>query len=351
MKKLVIYIMILCVSLGMFSCEVVIKEEKVEVSIPDNPATDFEYTTAKQRFGEKYAAKAVKRGEITTVDAVIIRKYVGTSPTVGIPDTIDGKPVEIIDNYAFSPYDIGLERDDEFWIGELNSAGLPLKGNGTSTLKQGNFGSEYFKSFTDAMVSTVYRPTGETGKKYKASENYLYFNEDFDKAINYLKARPKVSHIEHVKLPNSISAIGGGAFMFCDSLKTIKLGSGNIVCNDYAFAFCTELEEINASLTADVDGCFLGCINLKRAVFKGHHLGSFMFAGCINLEYLSVARQTKYAKEYALYRCPKLKSCNFPVSFKLGPDFLDFNTFTARLGQSDASYEEFKEMGYPFDWR
>lgn len=353
MKKIVLYFLLLLSIFVLYGCSSKKETNNKEKRGIDqaNPAADFRYVKAVDFYGNDYAAEAVKKGEITTVNAIIIQKYIGTSNEVVVPTSIDDCPVEIIDNYAFSPYDVGLERDDEFWKNELKSAGLPLAGNGMSTLEQGNFGSPYMKAFVDAIVSTSYRDFVAGEKKYDPVNHYIYDDESFDKVISYMKARPKSSHIERVVLHDNIRAIGGGAFMFCDSLKEVVFGDSRVVCNDFAFAFCTELEEVKAALTADVDGCFLACIHLKSAINKGHHIGAYMFAGCVDLEYLSVARQTKYAKEYALYRCPKLKTCNFPISFKLSPEFLDFNTFTARLSKNDASYDEFAEKGYPFTYR
>lgn len=351
MKKLVfVFFLLLLIALTACASKPEKHTEQENVLTP-NPASDFHYVTALEFYGNDYAAKAVNKGEITSIHSVIIRKYIGSSPEVVIPETIDGHPVEVIDNYAFSPFDAGLERDDEFWKNELLSAGLPLEGNGTSKLKYGNFGSPYMRAFIDAIVSTSYIDFVAGEKEYDPKNHYVYYDDDFDKVINYLKVRPKNSHIEKVVFHEGIRVIGGGAFMFCDNLKTVKFARSRIVCNDYAFAFCTELEEVSSALTADVDGCFLGCIHLKKAINKGHHVGACMFAGCINLEYLALARQTKYAKEYALYRCPKLSDCNFPISFKLSPEFLDFNYFTARLSKQDASYNEFKEKGYPFRLR
>lgn len=353
MRKLVLHFLILTILIFLTGCgSTPVYQKKTEKPVlTPNPASDFIYVKAIDFYGDEYASKAVEKGEITNVNSVIIIKYIGSSNEVVIPKTIDGNPVEIIDNYAFSPYDPGLEKDDEFWKNELQQAGLPLEGNGSSVLKYGNFGSPYMRSFVDAIVSTSYREVSAGEKKYDPANHYVYYDDDFEKVIDYLKVRPKSSHLEAVHFHEGIRAIGGGAFMFCDSLKTVTFEKSRIICNDYAFAFCTELQEVKASLTADVDGCFLGCINLKSVINKGHHIGAYMFAGCINLEYLAVARQTKYAKEYALYRCPKLKSCNFPIHFKLSPEFLDFNTFTAKLSKQDASYNEFKEKGYPFVFR
>lgn len=320
-------------------------EEKV---IEANPNTDFEYSTALEYYGREVAQKAVNSGEINSVNSIIIKKYIGKSENVVIPKTINGHPVEIIDNFAFSPYNSGIERDNNFWANELAAAGLKTEGNGSSLLDIGNFICKNFQSFVDAIVSTEYREDGITGPKYQAIENYYYYDKDFEKVINYLKNRPKSSHIKSVVISENIISIGGGAFMFCDSLEKVDFARHRIRCNDFAFAFCTSLKEVKSSLTADVDGCFLGCISLERAIFKGHHLGGYMFAGCINLEYLSVARETKYSKKYSLYRCPKLKTCNFPIDFKIGPEFVDFTTFTAKLSDRDASYDLFKEKGYPY---
>ncbi len=321
------------------------EEQTIDAS---NPKTDFIYTTALEYYGQDIAQKAVNSGEISSINSIIIRKYIGRDENIVIPKTIDGHPVELIDNFAFSPYDFSIERDNNFWANELAGAGLKTEGNGSGVLDIGNFICDNFQAFIDAIVSTKYQEDGITGDKYQAIENYYYYDKDFEKVINYLKNRPKSSHIKKVVISENVISIGGGAFMFCDSLESVEFARHRIRCNDFAFAFCTSLKEIRSSLTADVDGCFLGCISLERAIIKAHHLGGYMFAGCINLEYLSVARETKYSKKYSLYRCPKLKTCNFPIDFKIGPEFVDFTTFTARLSKEDASYDLFEEKGYPY---
>lgn len=351
MKRLISGILIMISVFIFASCggkKQIVEEEKV---IMPNSKADFEYMFAKDYYGMDIAQRAVNNGEITSVNAVIIKKYIGEAVDVVIPKTIDGHPVEIIDNYAFSPYSFGLERDNEFWAKELEAAGLSKFGNGTADVEASDFICDNFQAFIDAIVSTKYEEDGITGKRYQALENYEYFDKDFERVIAYLTNRPKSSQLKSVVISENVRSIGGGAFIFCDSLESVDFGRSRIVCNDFAFAFCTSLKEAESSLTADVDGCFLGCINLQSAIFKGHHLGAYMFAGCINLEHLSLARELKYSKKYSLYRCPKLKTCNFPISFKIEPSFVDFTTFTARLSKEDASYDLFKEKGYPYTLR
>lgn len=98
MRAALIFSLVLCTACAKKELP---KEELTETS---NPKTDFEYNTALERYGQEIAQRAVDSGEISSVNSIIIKKYIGKDENVIIPETIDGYPVEMIDNFAFSPY-------------------------------------------------------------------------------------------------------------------------------------------------------------------------------------------------------------------------------------------------------
>lgn len=79
-----------------------------------------------------------------------------------------------------------------------------------------------------------------------------------DYAFNY-------SGIKKIVIPDSVTSIGGYAFLFCEDLKDVTIGSGVTEIDCYAFQYCRSLTNvtIGSNITA-IDGtAFWGCGNLE----------------------------------------------------------------------------------------
>lgn len=109
----------------------------------------------------------------------------------------------------------------------------------------------------------------------------------------------RCSTLEEVELPKSISALGSsggsyGVFQECVNLRTVIFQEG------------TELENIGNNL-------FRGCESLERIVLPplrpysgtSYYLGTYLFYGCINLQYADVSG-LPYIPNYTFYNCALL---------------------------------------------
>ena len=70
----------------------------------------------------------------------------------------------------------------------------------------------------------------------------VYLNEDFDIEDHVLKHYNGTD--ESVRIPDSITSIGNGAFSNCRNLKRIVLPKGIKTIEDYIFNHCDHLKEI-----------------------------------------------------------------------------------------------------------
>lgn len=75
--------------------------------------------------------------------------------------------------------------------------------------------------------------------------------------------------LQELYIPGSVKTIGDGAFLGCENLRGVKLGSGITRIPPYAFASLTALEKvvIGGCITEDIGGyAFAGCTSLKEIV-------------------------------------------------------------------------------------
>lgn len=100
------------------------------------------------------------------------------------------------------------------------------------------------------------------------------------------------SFLEKIKLPNSVTHIGAGAFAECGELVSIKLPTGLLSIGDSAFVDCWQLEKISLPAGTRVIGpcAFQGCINLYQARLNKalEAIGEDAFDDCESLETILV---------------------------------------------------------------
>ena len=95
-------------------------------------------------------------------------------------------------------------------------------------------------------------------------------------------------HAFTTDLPNSVTTIGDGAFVWCYNLKKITLPDSVTEIGDSAFGHCYNLKKITLpdSVTEIGDGAFKYCYNLKKITIPNSltEIGDNAFAGCKNLK-------------------------------------------------------------------
>ena len=101
------------------------------------------------------------------------------------------------------------------------------------------------------------------------------------------------SFLEKIKLPDTITHIGNGAFSECGCLERIRLPKSLLWIGDDAFSDCWQLERITVPA---------GC----------RHIGDRAFQGCINMYEIKLGKGVEFIGEDAFDDCEGLESILVP---------------------------------------
>lgn len=128
-----------------------------------------------------------------------------------------------------------------------------------------------------------------------------------DNALFYKPEKRLVTYLESSKaetytIPQGILSIGDAAFGLCDSLTSITIPDSVTSIGDYAFGGCGSLTSITIpdSVASIGDSAFYRCRNLTSVTIPGSvtSIGDDAFFDCPDTLQLIVDRDS-YAKEYA----------------------------------------------------
>ena len=109
---------------------------------------------------------------------------------------------------------------------------------------------------------------------------------------------------------SKLQKIGDCAFMFCDSLKKIKLPDSLTSIGQYAFCGCRSISKIRfpKSLRKISIEAFEGCEGLKKVNVRCNgNIGSRAFSLCFNLKTVVFSKDVKQIGNNCLAYCNKLK--------------------------------------------
>lgn len=234
----------------------------------------------------------------------VIRRYAGSASALTIPDTLDGRPVSAVGDFALS--------------GTPGLTGLTIP-EGVQRI------GAYAFAACDKLVSLDIRE----GVKLISSQAFL----DCVSLVN-------------LSIPDSVESIGGLAFSGCDSLKSVSIGSGVRAIGVNPFAGCDALTEISISpnhpalarrggalylmedkslvsypgglqaQSFDIplgierigDGAFMENKNLTGITIPPSvtGIGKSAFAGCENLISLTIPDSVTAIGHAAFFSCPAL---------------------------------------------
>jgi len=199
----------------------------------------------------------------------------------------------------------------------------------------------------------------------RANFTFIITNLIIDDGITHIGARAfEISNLRSLKIPNSVTSIGRGAFINCTRLTSITLPNGIISIEPYtfgncrsltsvvipdrvtsigksAFAYCENLVSINIpdGISSITDETFYYCINLAsvkipnnvtsigKSAFGGCErldsitipdnvtsIGDFAFSGCSNLVSVTISNRLMSIGVATFWRCDKLVSITIPKS-------------------------------------
>lgn len=261
---------------------------------------------------------------------VEITEYLGGELSVIIPDTIDGKPVTSIGDYAFT------------YFPKLSGVYIP----DTVT----NIGRVAFSGCNDLIglrLSNNLNTIGEGAFSDCSGLTELTFPNSLtsigEGAFSYCTALSKITFYE------GLTNIGRNAFFECKSIKSLNIPASVTFIDGGAFQDCTALSEVTAcgNSTRMGDNVFDGTAWYEKQpdgmVFIGDVLynykgempqntsitipdgvtviSNFAFSNCVGLTSVIIPDSVTVLGSRAFGDCPDLKSVSIPNSITSIPDY------------------------------
>ncbi|MBE6677316.1 MAG: leucine-rich repeat domain-containing protein [Ruminococcaceae bacterium] len=127
-------------------------------------------------------------------------------------------------------------------------------------------------------------------------------------------------------MPESVSAVGKGAFAYCENLVNMALSSNITVLPDSVFEGCAYLSKltVHESLTSIGNNAFSGCTNLNSVDFAEDGslstVGNSAFAYCVSLNSVSLPDSVENLGTYVFSHCWGLKNVKLPRGISAVPD-------------------------------
>lgn len=170
-----------------------------------SPIEDFEYE--------------LKDGEAT------ITGYTGTDLEIVVPDTIEGRPVTVIGEKAFSKYD-------------MTSIVLP---DTVTEIEEDAF--EYCKLLNKIDIPDSVTKIG--GSAFENCENMREVN--LGKGLEFISGYTfrYCKLLEKIDIPDSVTEIYDYAFYGCENMKEVNLGKGLKIISSHVFIDCDSLKSIH----------------------------------------------------------------------------------------------------------
>lgn len=136
-------------------------------------------------------------------------------------------------------------------------------------------------------------------------------------AIGY-GAFSNCSFIKHMELSDRITTIEGCAFFHCDQLEELNIPNSVASIGKHAFQKCESLKSINlpAQMPTIETGLFMGCESLESVDIPEtvSTIGQFAFLGCNSLTSISLPSSVDEINRDAFCHCYSLKEISIPSS-------------------------------------
>lgn len=197
-----------------------------------------------------------------------------------------------------------------------------------------------FKFLRERMINLEGLDMSEARIVSGGDSYYFNFNEELytetDKVTDYLLFG--FMKAKNIKLPASITYIGGRALSMCQELTSIDIPKGVTSIDVCAFESCANLRSVNIpetvtqigqsafyscihlakiklpeGVTKLSDGLFAGCSDLKDITYssKLDSIGGTVFHGCTSLEKIVIPKSVKFLSWYAWSGCTNLKTLEY----------------------------------------
>lgn len=155
------------------------------------------------------------------------------------------------------------------------------------------------------------------GGLYQRKKKILYFQYQDNPSVSIAKDTKKIAplafnyhqELQNIKIPASVTEIGGGAFYQCENLRKVTFAKGSR---------CKELKEYFTWYEYPEYGCFEECKKLQKIHLPDHlqHIESQCFWGCTSLKEIQFPESLQYVGSECFYGCTSLRELYFPESMK-----------------------------------
>lgn len=204
-----------------------------------------------------------------------------------IPAVINGKPVTVIGELAFS----GLEDLTSVTVSE----NVTVIGE---------------RAFLDcANLASIVLPEGLLSIERWAFANCRSLdNLILPATVTYIGhgAFTRCSSLTSIVIPQGVTKIEDAAFSYCSNLASVTLPEGLVSIGQAAFQGCSSLEAIRMPSSVETidSSAFSGCTNLSTVSLREGliTIGSLAFAGCQQLEAIAIPASTEVIEPGAFAR-------------------------------------------------
>lgn len=166
----------------------------------------------------------------------------------------------------------------------------------------------------------------EDGTSYSVVGMGINFNSDIEIPETY-KELPVTAigenafsdvlgkQIKSIKIPDTVTSIGWGAFSKCEKLESITIPNGVTIIEEMTFDDCKSLKTVYLGDGVKVieNAAFRNCPSLEGVVVPRGltRIGNEAFSYCISLQSIEIPASVSYIGEMAFYRCTSLTSAYF----------------------------------------
>lgn len=173
-----------------------------------------------------------------------------------------------------------------------------------------NFSDHYSKIYIDDLEAWCKIEMADKSSNPCSITGNLYLNENL---------------LKDLEVPESITKLKDYAFSYCSSLENVKLHNNITSLGDFIFSDCTNLANIEFSENPDFtygSSIFAGCTSLTEIRIPANmkQIPSGTFSNCRNLEIVNLNDITSIG-EKAFYYCKNLTNIELPESLvEIGPN-------------------------------
>ena len=196
-----------------------------------------------------------------------------------------------------------------------------------------------------AVPSGVRLMTGNPFAGWNGQLQFLSSNFVYEDGVLYNKNKTKIisfrKRVKKYVIPECVTCIGDGAFMYCNILSSVIISEGVICIGANAFCGCNSLSSIvipesvvkigagafrrcwalqSIDILGEIDkidnGTFSGCSSLKNVVIPNSvkYIGINAFWGCNSLSKVVIPENVTSIGDFAFSNCGSLSGINIPDS-------------------------------------